>query len=289
MLPTMGGHLRRVTTWNVNGLRQALRKGMLEQVEAIAPDVLLVQEIKGGPERLAPADRAPAGWHVHWNAADKKGYSGTAVWSRSAIEVLDERWGAGPNADEGRIALVRTAGLVVGSVYLPNGDSSRERQAKKETWMQHFLPWAHEQLARFDEPLVLGGDLNIAHTPLDVQRVRSRSGFLPHERRWFDQLLAAGLVDLQRQHVGSVDGPYSWWRARQKERALHSGWRIDYLLGNERAASTVRAAHTLTEAGQGISDHAPVSVDLELSAADDGECRPAYYDRKGMQVPHPSE
>ncbi len=278
----------RVTTWNLNGLRQALRKGMLDTVASIGPQVLLLQEIKGGPAKLAPADREPPGWHIHWNPAARKGYSGTAVWSRFPIEVLDEQWGDGPDADEGRIAMVRTAGLIVASIYLPNGDSSRRRQGEKETWMAHFLPWAHRQVGRFDEPMVFGGDLNIAHTRFDVQRPGKRSGFLPQERKFFDELLAGGWVDLQRKYVGDVDGPYSWWRARQKVRAVHSGWRIDYLLGNAKAAAALRGAHTLTEAGQGISDHAPVSVDLDLAAAKaPPKPRAVYYDSNGYPVANP--
>lgn len=278
----------RVTTWNLNGLRQALRKGMREQVAQINPQVLLLQEIKGGPEKLAAADREPAGWHIHWNPAEKKGYSGTSVWSRFPIEVLDDEWNDGPDADQGRIALVRTAGLVVGSIYLPNGESSRARQAEKEVWMEHFLRWAHRQMTRFDVPVIIGGDFNIAHTKLDVQRPSKRSMFLPQERQWFDRLLAGGVVvDLQRQHVGDVPGPYSWWRARQKVRAVHSGWRIDYLLGNAKAAAALRGAHTVTEAGQGISDHAPVSVDLDLTETPVSRPSATYYDKFGNPVPRP--
>lgn len=93
----------------------------------------------------------------------------------------------------------------------------------------------------------------------------------------------------RRRDAGLVDGPYSWWRARQKERALHSGWRIDYVLGNALAAAALRGSHTVAQAGQGISDHAPVSVDLELSAPVEGVVRPPYYDRNGVQVPHPDD
>ena len=273
----------RITSWNVNGLRQALRKGAMQTIERIDPQVLLLQELKGPPEKLDVADRAPPGWHIHWNPAVRQGYSGTAVWSRAPVEALDEQWGEGPDADEGRIAMVRTQGMVISSVYLPNGDSSRKRQGEKERWMAWFLPWAHRQLERFDEPMVLGGDLNIAHTRLDIQRPGKRSGFLPNERQWFDELLAGGWIDLQRRHFGQVDGPYSWWRARQKERAVHSGWRIDYLLGNEKAATALRGAGTLTEAGQGISDHAPISVDLEFAALQ--RVSGVWFDENGYPVP----
>ncbi|MCB9679863.1 MAG: exodeoxyribonuclease III [Alphaproteobacteria bacterium] len=256
----------RLTTWNVNGLRAAVRKGFGDFVDRVAPDVLLLQEIRVTPDQLDAMWRAPDGWHVVWHPAEKPGYSGTAVWSRHPIEVL----GTGlDDADpEGRVVRVRTCGVQVASVYLPSGSSSEARQQAKEAWMARFAPWSWALLAsHVDEPLLLGGDLNIAHTERDIWNAKSNaktSGFLPHERAWFGELLGGGWHDVVREQVGDVQGPYAWWSNRGRARELDRGWRIDYLLANDAAASRVRAVDTLREGGLVVSDHAPVSVDLDV-------------------------
>ncbi len=253
----------RVTTWNVNGLRAALSKGFRRYVRELKPDVLLLQEIRVLPEQLEAKERKPRGWHVHWNPAKKKGYAGTAVWSRQPIEVLATGLGDGHD-DDGRVTLVRTGGVVVGSIYLPSGSSGDHRQLYKEAWMDRFLPWAC-QLAARDEAVVLGGDLNVAHTERDIHNPtgnKKNSGFLPHEREWFTRLLDGGWTDLQRAVEGDVQGPYSWWSNRGQARKNDRGWRIDYLLGNPVAAARLQAAETLRKGGMNVSDHAPVTVQL---------------------------
>ncbi|MCE2439910.1 MAG: exodeoxyribonuclease III [Candidatus Latescibacteria bacterium] len=256
----------RITTWNVNGLRAALRKGFARHVERIAPDVLLLQEIRALPEQLPGEWVNPRGWYVHWHPAERKGYSGVAIWSRHRFEVL----GTGINEPdpEGRILQARVKGVRVVNVYLPSGSSSEDRQKiKEDLWMARFLPWAEPYTQR-DEPVVLGGDFNIAHTEKDIFYARGNeknSGFLPHERQWMTDLLATGWNDLVRHHFGDVHGPYSWWSNRGRARELDRGWRIDYLLGNAAVATQFRNAAVHREAGLTVSDHAPVSIDLECN------------------------
>lgn len=252
----------RITTWNVNGLRAALRKGFADMLEQLAPDVLLLQEIRVQPEQLPPEWAQPEGWHVCWNPAQRKGYSGTAVWSRYPMEVL----GTGLEQDdpEGRVTRVRIDGIDVVSVYLPSGSSGEARQQHKERWMAQFRPWADAQLQK-RRPIVLGGDLNIAHTERDIFYAKSNentSGFLPHERAWFGELLATGWRDLVREHYGEMQGPYSWWSNRGRARELDRGWRIDYLLGNRATTRKFHQAAIHREGGLTISDHAPVTIDL---------------------------
>lgn len=253
----------RVTTWNVNGLRAALRKGFLEYLDRIAPDVLLLQEIRCTPDVLPCEVAAPAGWHVHWHPAERPGYAGVAVWSRRPFEIVGT--GMDDPDPDGRILRVRVDGLQLASVYLPSGSNSEERQVAKEAWMARFRPWC-DALVAGGEPIVLGGDLNIAHTERDIHNPKGNaksSGFLPHERAWFGDFLGSGWTDLLRAHVGEVQGPYSWWSNRGQARALDRGWRIDYLLATPSAAPRLRDAHILREGGLAISDHAPVTVDLE--------------------------
>ncbi len=259
----------RVTTWNVNGLRAALRKGFAAHLDVIAPDVLLLQEVRALPGQLPEGWAEPAGWHVTWHPATKAGYAGTAVWSRRPHTVVGRGLGDGVADDDGRVLRVRVDGeagpVQVASVYLPSGSSSPQRQVGKEAWMQRFLPWAIS-LRRARTPTLIGGDLNIAHTERDIFYAKSNeknSGFLPHERAWFGGLLGCGWRDLVREHAGDVDGPYSWWSNRGRARGLDRGWRIDYLLANAAAAGRFRSATTHRDAGLACSDHAPVSVDLD--------------------------
>lgn len=250
----------RVVTWNVNGLRAALRKGFPDFVTRLAPDVLLLQEVRSTPEQLPPEWANPPGWNVVWHPAEKLGYAGTAVWSREAIDDVSRGVDA-PDPD-GRVLRVRTGGVEVVSVYLPSGSSSPERQLYKDGWMPPFAQWA-DKLRLSTVPVVMGGDLNIAHTPDDIHDPKGNaknSGFLPHEREWFSGVLASGWRDLLREHVGVKKGPYSWWSNRGQARALDRGWRIDYLLGNTQVA--LKRAEVLREGGLTVSDHAPVIVDL---------------------------
>lgn len=258
--------MMRITTWNVNGLRAAVKKGLAECLARVAPDVLLLQEIRATPDQLPAAWVNPGGWHVIWHPAQRKGYAGTAVWSRWPIEVLGTGLSQKDGDAEGRVIRVRVQGVQLVSAYLPSGSSGPERQACKEEWMAKFLPWSRK-LATQSEPVVLGGDLNIAHTERDIFYAQSNaksSGFLPHEREWFGRLLESGWTDCIRTHFGDCDGPYSWWSNRGNARQLDRGWRIDYLLGNATAAGLMRNADIDRESGLQISDHAPVSIDLEV-------------------------
>lgn len=278
----------RITTWNVNGLRAALRKGFAKHLDAINPDVLLLQEVRALPEQLPKDWRDPDGWNVLWNPAQKKGYAGTAIWSRSPIETHSFGLTKNDADEEGRLITATVQGVGLASVYLPSGSSGDHRQAEKEKWMQAFKPWAdkHRKAAT---PFIFGGDLNIAHTPRDIFHAKSNektSGYLPHERDWMGNVIESGWADLVRSDYDKLradggdvaarfgvegegiepdkHGPYSWWSNRGGARANNRGWRIDYLLANESAAQRFRQAHIHRQAGLDCSDHAPVSIDLDI-------------------------
>lgn len=255
----------RITTWNVNGLRAAIRKGFQKHIDLIAPDVLLLQEIRVQPEQLPDEWAEPDGWHVHWHPAVKKGYAGTAVWTREPSELIGTGLTKTDKDEEGRVCHVEVSGIEVASVYLPSGSSGPERQEHKDAWLRRFRPWAGKQVDR-DLPFVFGGDLNIAHTENDIFYAtgnKKNSGFLPHEREWFGRLLKSGWNDTVRQQFGEIKGPYSWWSNRGKARELDRGWRIDYLLTNPIAHAKFESATIHREGGLEVSDHAPVSIDLE--------------------------
>ena len=252
----------RITTWNVNGLRAALKKGFADIIDQVQPDVLLLQEVRALPEQLPDEWAEPEGWHVHWHPAERKGYSGTAIWSRKPLKVIGT--GLGAADPEGRVLHAEVDGVHVVSVYLPSGSSSDERQQAKEAWMAKFELWG-KTLLRKRRPVVMGGDLNIAHTARDIFYAKSNrktSGFMPHEREWMEGVITSGWRDFVREHFGDVQGPYSWWSNRGRARELDRGWRIDYLLGNAAAGRRFAAADICREGGLTVSDHAPVSIDL---------------------------
>jgi exodeoxyribonuclease-3 len=253
----------RVVTWNVNGLRAALRKGFWDHVEQLQPDVLMLQEIRVTPDQLPAKDRAPEGWHVVWHPAEKKGYAGVATLSRTPIEELG-RGMDGPDP-QGRVLVTATGGMQHVNVYLPSGSRSDEAQQNKEAFMERFASWTRT-FAHSSTPTVLGGDLNIAHTAQDIHNPKGNaknSGFLPHERDWFGRWLDSGWSDLLREKVGEEQGPYSWWSNRGRARELDRGWRIDYLVGNRAVRCTAAFVHRA--GGMEVSDHAPVVFDLELN------------------------
>lgn len=257
-------NLTRITTWNVNGLRSALKNGFADHIARIAPDVLMLQEVRSLPEQIPEAWRTPVGWHVHWNPAQKKGYAGTAILSRLPLTLLATGIDGHDDA-EGRIVHVQVGDVQFVCAYLPSGSSSDERQRQKEAWMKRFLPWLRK-LAKSNTPVIVGGDLNIAHTERDIFYAsgnKKTSGFLPHERAWFGQLLNTGWTDFVRQQFGEVDGPYSWWSNRGRARELDRGWRIDYLLGNALASEMFVDASIHRPGGLVASDHAPVTINLD--------------------------
>jgi len=282
----------RITTWNVNGLRAALRKGFAEHVERIAPDVLMLQEVRALPEQLPAEWQDPDGWHVVWNPAQKKGYAGTAVWSRHPITMHETGLTKTDKDPEGRLITAEVSGVRLGCVYLPSGSSGEHRQVEKEKWMKRFKPWADRQ-RKGGVPFLFGGDLNIAHTERDLFYAKGNaktSGFLPHEREWMGKVIGTGWRDLVREDYDALldgdgghhadvvgrygvegegidpakHGPYSWWSNRGSARHNNRGWRIDYLLANDAAAGLFKQASIDRAAGLACSDHAPVSVDLDI-------------------------
>tara|TARA_B100002052_G_scaffold292771_1_gene314849 strand:- start:55 stop:834 length:780 start_codon:yes stop_codon:yes gene_type:complete len=255
----------RLLTWNVNGMRAAIRKGLDDWMDELQPDIMLLQEIRVRPDQLERDWAEPNGWHVHWHPAERAGYAGTAIWSRQKIERIQTGID-GQDDPEGRLILARIGDLDVASIYLPSGSSSDEAQVRKNTWMEGFAPYA-AKLMRRRRPVILGGDLNIARCEHDIFHWKSNqntSGFLPHERTWMNDLVSSGAHDLLRESVGDVDGPYTWWSNRGQARALDRGWRIDYLLGNTVASRMTERLFVHRDAGLAISDHAPVIVDLNV-------------------------
>ena len=262
-----------VMTWNVNGLRAALRKGFADVLDDLKPDVVLLQEVRAMPDQLGDW-ASPAGWHCLWHPAEKPGYSGTAILSRRPVEGFSMGLGQRDPNEEGQFVhatLGVGSGLSVASVYLPSGSSGEHRQVAKEAWMPRFRRWCGQQWRDAGgRPLLIAGDFNIAMTPRDIFYARNNentSGYLPHERAWMQRLVKSGWRDLIREaHEDAEIGPFTWWSNRGRAMELDRGWRIDYLLGNDAAAEAVASVRVHRDAVKDtrISDHAPVTVKLRL-------------------------
>ncbi|QBJ95425.1 exodeoxyribonuclease III [Rhodococcus sp. ABRD24] len=260
-----------ITTVNVNGVRAAARKGLLEWIEGSQADVVCLQETRASDkqlhETLAPA--VDTGWHLASAEPSAKGRNGVAVLSRRPADAVRIGFGDDEFADAGRYIEADFDAVTVGSLYLPTGEAETPKQAEKERFMASFaahLARSAESTAAAGREMVVCGDWNIAHTERDIKNWKGnvkKSGFLPGERAWLDSLFADGAwTDVVRTLHPDVDGPYSWWSYRGKAFDTDAGWRIDYHLTTpglaERAKeSRVERADTYAERW---SDHAPVTV-----------------------------
>lgn len=256
----------RIVTWNVNGIRAAIRKGLDKFFDKIDADVWMLQEVRCLQEQLPKDWSVPEGYEMILHPAQKKGYSGVATLSRGVMEEQGRgmQGQLDPDDSEGRVLVTKHGDLILVNTYLPSGSSKEERQRYKETWMAQWRDFIHP-LLKSEHTVIVAGDLNIAHTENDIWNPKGNmksSGFLPHEREWFSDLLGEGWHDLFREHVGPDEKTFSWWSNRGQARAKDRGWRIDYLLGNQAAFERLKSVTIDRQGGLEVSDHAPVILDL---------------------------
>ena len=246
-------------SWNVNGLRACMTKGFADYFAASDADVFCLQETK---LQAGQIDFAPAGYHAYWNYAQKKGYSGTAVFTRE--EPLSVTYGLGiPEHDtEGRVITLEFPEFYFVCVYTPNAQEGLTRLPYRMTWEDDFRAYLH----RLDErkPVIVTGDMNVAHQEIDLKNPktnRGSAGFTDEERGKFTELLAAGFTDTFRALHPDALHAYSWWSYRFKARERNTGWRIDYFLVSNRLFP--RVADAAIHADILGSDHCPVSLTLQ--------------------------
>ncbi|MBI1395730.1 MAG: exodeoxyribonuclease III [Betaproteobacteria bacterium] len=261
----------RVVTLNLNGIRSAARKGFLDWLPAQDADVVCVQELKAHASDLDESMLSPQGFVGTFHHAERKGYSGVAVYSRRPPDRVVEGLGIADIDAEGRYLQADFDDLSVVSLYLPSGSSSEERQAAKFSFMERFIPRLHE-LAQSGRDVIICGDWNIAHKEIDLRNWRSNqknSGFLPEERSWLSGVIdILGYVDAFRV-VDPRPDRYTWWSNRGQAWARNVGWRLDYQLVTPGLAPRVRAASIYTEAR--FSDHAPLTIDYDRPRLAEGE------------------
>lgn len=254
----------RIITLNANGLRSAGRKGFFDWLTRQEADVVCVQETKAQLDQLADPMYTPAGYHCYYFDAEKKGYSGVALYARRKPDEIITGYGSREFDREGRYLEARFGSLSVASVYLPSGSSGEERQLAKFRCLAEFMPHL-QKLKRTTRDYILCGDWNIAHKPVDLRNWKSNqknSGFLPEERAWLDQLFEdVRYVDAFRA-INQEPEQYTWWSNRGQAWAKNVGWRIDYQIASPGLAGSAQRASIYKE--QRFSDHAPLVMDFDL-------------------------
>ena len=248
----------KLISWNVNGLRACVGKGFFEFVAAEQPDMLCLQETKLQPEQ-APAVE---GYWDYWNSADKKGYSGTALFSRT--EPLSVTYGLGidEHDHEGRVITAEYPDFYLVTVYVPNSQDGLKRLDYRMVWEDAFRTYV--QALDQKKPVIICGDMNVAHQEIDLKNPktnRKNAGFTDEERAKMTELLGAGFVDTFRHFYPDTEGVYSWWSYRFRAREKNAGWRIDYFLVSERLIGRIKDTRILTDVLG--SDHCPVVIELE--------------------------
>lgn len=252
----------KMVSWNVNGLRAVLKKGFGEAFESFDADIVALQETKLQAADREKLDLSPAGYSQVWNYAERKGYSGTAVFSRE--EPLGVRLGLDGGTDsEGRVCALKFDRFWFVDVYTPNAQEGLARIDFRMAWDDAFRAFLSSLAA--DKPVVACGDFNVAHNEIDLKNPgpnRGNAGFSDQERGKFDQLLGAGFTDTFRALYPDATGAYSWWSYRANARRNNAGWRIDYFLVSSSVADRVEDALILSDV-QG-SDHCPVGLVIDL-------------------------
>ena len=258
----------RIITLNCNGIRAAHRKGLFSWLSRQRADLMCVQETKAQRTQLLDAIAAPRGWHTYFMDAEKRGYSGVAIYSRHEPDEVSYGLGAERFDREGRYVEARFGKLRVASVYFPSGSSSDERQQVKFDFLDYYMPILKRRRKQAHEYL-LCGDWNIAHKKIDLKNWRSNqknSGFLPQERQWMDELFdAAGYVDAFRT-INSEPEQYTWWSNRGQAWANNVGWRLDYQVVTPGLAPAITAASIYKR--KRFSDHAPLVMDYAVDIRD---------------------
>ena len=249
----------RFVSWNVNGLRACLTKGFMESFRDMDADVFCLQETKM-QEGQAILDLP--GYKQFWNSAERKGYSGTAIFTR--VEPIDVTYGIGieEHDHEGRVITMEFENYYLVTVYTPNSQKELARLAYRMTWEEAFKDY----VCGLDKkkPVIICGDLNVAHKEIDLKNPKTNhknAGFTDDERQKFTELLQAGFTDTFRKVYPDVTGAYTWWSYLRKARANNAGWRIDYFLISNRLDDKIESATIYNEIFG--SDHCPVGLELK--------------------------
>ncbi|PIZ70617.1 exodeoxyribonuclease III [Candidatus Peregrinibacteria bacterium CG_4_10_14_0_2_um_filter_43_11] len=251
-------------SWNVNGIRAVLRKGFLEWLDHVQPDVLCLQETKACPEQLGPDVLNHDHYYSYWHSSTvKKGYSGVVTFSKEKPICVETGFGIEKFDREGRVVMTEFREFILFNVYFPNGKKNGERLNYKLEFYEVFLKTI-DDLKKKGKKIVFCGDVNTAHTAIDLAHPKQNegvSGFLPIERAWIDRIIAHDYVDSLREFHPEPE-LYSWWDFKTRARDRNVGWRIDYFFVQKELKKHLKGAFILPEVMG--SDHCPVGIQLEF-------------------------
>jgi exodeoxyribonuclease-3 len=252
----------RIVSYNVNGIRSAMNKGLIDWLKTDVADIFCVQETKAHKDNVAHALFTELGYHDYWFSARKKGYSGVAVFTKIKPDHVEYGTGHQVSDDEGRVIQLDFGDTRLINAYFPSGSSGEERQQYKYSWLEEFYNYLEQLRGKYPR-LILCGDYNIAHREIDIHDPKGNknsSGFLPEEKAWMDKFLANGWVDTFRSLNPGGDR-YSWWSQRfPSVRQQNKGWRIDYISVTEPLRESVLNAEIYPDVKH--SDHCPVYLEL---------------------------
>ncbi len=251
----------KIITYNVNGIRAAMKKGFMDWLKQENPDVLCLQETKAQADQIPIFEFTEAGYFTYSFSAQKKGYSGVAILSKTEPDHVEYGIGIEKYDNEGRFLRADFGDLSIASIYHPSGSSGEDRQVFKMQWLDDYVNYI-QQLHKLRPNLILSGDYNICHEAIDIHdpvRNATSSGFLPEERAWLSQFLSLGFVDSFR-HLNKDAHHYTWWSYRANARNNNKGWRIDYNMISKNLEYKIRNSGILPEALH--SDHCPTWVEI---------------------------
>lgn len=249
-------------SWNVNGLRACVGKGFVEAVKALDADIFCVQETKLQQGQI---DLELEGYYQYWNYAEKKGYSGTAVFTRKEPLSVSTGIGKEEHDKEGRVITLEYESFYFVTVYTPNSGDGLKRLDYRMLWEEEFL--AYVKGLEEKKPVIICGDLNVAHREIDLKNPkmnRKNAGFTDEEREKFTRLLDAGFIDTFRYFYPELEGAYSWWSYRFQARAKNAGWRIDYFLVSECLKDRLKDGKIHSDIFG--SDHCPVELFIDMES-----------------------
>jgi exodeoxyribonuclease III len=255
--------MKRIITYNVNGIRAAVQKGFIGWLRSVEADIICIQETKAQPDQIPVMELEAMGYRSFMFSAKKKGYSGVSIFSKTEPDHVEYGIGIGDYDSEGRMIRADYGDISVISVYHPSGTSGEERQAYKMKWLADFQKYINKIRAHRPN-LILSGDFNICHRPIDIHdpvRNAKSSGFLPEEREWLSGFLESGFIDTFR-YFNKEPHQYTWWSFRANSRLKNLGWRIDYNIVSLPMESRLHSAQILTQARH--SDHCPVMLEVDM-------------------------
>ncbi len=251
----------KILSWNVNGIRAIEKKGFFEWFLKESPDILCLQETKAHPGQLTEKFIKPPGYYAYWASAEKKGYSGVCIYTKTQPKSVSEGLGIKEFDSEGRTLVADYGNFILFNIYYPNGGAGNKRVPFKMRFYDAFLKKV-EKLRKQKRKIIITGDVNTAHTEIDLARPQENvknTGFLPQERQWVTQFIECGYVDTFR-HFTKEGGHYTWWDYFTAARKRDVGWRIDYFFVSENLLPKLKNAFILKEVMG--SDHCPVGIEL---------------------------